>query len=255
MLALPKIPRIQPWKTTAKGLIGCWPLFEGAGPVLHDVSGYGWDGAFQATAASANALPGAVGMPGQNVISLDGRAGYVDLSAALSSYIFNDNPGFSITCWFYPTVIDGNWHTVLIKQDAATTNRQFFLGLNGGFGPPTNGLSLFLSNATASTAAVGTMALSTGRWYFAAITHYGTATPAALGLTVIPAGGAPLPLTTYQPGDFCGVDPDGGVNPVLLGAYYPVADDLFFAGLIGETRLYSRVLAASEILDIYTGTE
>ncbi|HEY3910389.1 MAG TPA: LamG-like jellyroll fold domain-containing protein [Stellaceae bacterium] len=38
------MPRIAPWKTTAKGLVACWPFFEGAGPALHDVSGQGNDG-------------------------------------------------------------------------------------------------------------------------------------------------------------------------------------------------------------------
>lgn len=86
------IPRVQPFKTTAKGLVACWPAFEGAGPVLHDVSGYGNDGGPGVFPTWADYQPAASPASGLALL-FDGASNYI---SAPSSSALNFTAALSV---------------------------------------------------------------------------------------------------------------------------------------------------------------
>lgn len=167
-------------------------------------------------------------------MSFDNTDDYVEV-ADLPRGILTDSPGFAMSGWICPQTIDSSWHTVLTKYDAAS-NRQIFLAVNGGYSATTNGLTLFTNSL--GNGAVGTAALTAGRWYFFLASHYGTGAGGnALWIysresgweTATPGGAAPSST---------GIDTDSGGNPVRLSRYTD-GSPLAFSGYMADTRFYT----------------
>lgn len=238
----PLPPRLQRGHSLARGLIGAWEFTEGSGPGLYDaVNGH--------TGTLVNIPAWAGGRAGSS-LKFNGSSQYVNLDT-LSSTIFTDVPGFSISGWAYPTLIDGTWRTIIVKQNiGGSTYRQFFVGLNGGYSCPTNGLSFFTN--TGGDGAVGTAPITTNKWYFFVAVHSGPVSgnqmyvwQEQMPLTV--TSGTAFPASTQ-------IDADDGTNPVSIGTYDRSDTSRYWGGLIDDIRIWNRALSAAEAAMLYQMT-
>jgi Concanavalin A-like lectin/glucanases superfamily len=222
MPALPKIPRVQPWKTTAKGLVSCWPCFEGTGAALHDVSGYAVDGAFQGAA-----LPVWVDAPagyrgeGTNALDFSG-ANYASFGAGL--YL----PAFSIASWLYPTSFTdyGN----IVCRGAADRNYSLYLTQTTGT------LNLYATQGGSASVLTTAAPLAQNHWSFICGSYDGSTAKIYLD-------GVLSASATWN------ISPDNA-GPLQLGTAHGDTTNGFI-GIIGETRIYDRALAPSEVWDIW----
>ena len=224
MLALPKIPRVQPWKTTAKGLVGCWPCFEGAGLVLHDIAGRANDGALVASGrpnwsdAPAPLPYGALAFSGANNVTT------VQNSPVRTGQL-------TVTAWVNP-VVTSRGDMVTVWQNGGTAGDQFdLIHFNGS---PT----IFISNGATNANAGFGGAMAGGQWYHLAGRYDGATL--SIWMNGVQQAAAATALGLSNPG-----------SSVRFGNN--AASDGAFTGSLGEVRIYDRALAPSEIWDIYTG--
>lgn len=215
----------------ARGLIAALAARPSSGSVIPDAIG-----PFPAELQQSTAYePGPAWMR-RPVKNFAGTTDYA-VVRGLGSVVLTNDPGFAISGWFRPDVIDSNWKTVCSKQ--ASGNRQFFVGLNGGYSAPTNGLSLFTNDG--AEGAVGTVALTTGRWYWFLASHYGTG-----------AGGNAIWAWSEEDGFLTGsagtagpsnttINSDGGTNPVVLSRFTD-AEPRGMQGAIGPMFFWNRAL-------------
>lgn len=245
MLTPPKIPRIQPSLTTAKGLVSCWPFFEGTGPVLHDVSGYGLDASITTATwqdapilnqlelnfntSGAQALTEAPQYaPSTNTVTMLVRAvSFVNLAAPVTTY-------------------QGNG-LLLSRHNLSVPICGLALSGNGG-GSPTAGTAAPITalwNGTASE-----YNASTGLFPTVGVTFLAAevVTPSSLTIWMIDEVGGTQSFVMTQANPARAIsDPwTVGNDPFGSGAR-------FWPGAIFEARIYGRALALSEIWDIYIG--
>lgn len=179
--------------------------------------------------ALANSPAWSTGAGGFAGLTFNGSNSRVDVTT-LSQVLFTDSPGFAISGWFRPTTLDGGWKTIIIKDGFG---RQFFIGINGGFSCPTNGLSMF-TNATGA-GAVGTNALTANRWYWFFADHFSAVSGNRLAVWSAEGGWETVSPGSASPTNTA-VDFDYGVNGVLMGAY--TGPRLFFAGQIADLSIW-----------------
>ncbi len=228
MPALPKIPRIQPWKTTAKGLVGCWPFFEGAGAVLHDISGYAIDGgpggAFPAWVDDQPRLPA----PG-GALRFDGAStwvnapGFPNLATAISVCVH-----FKISVLGAAgarLVAKWNGSVGWLLQAAFASSGPYYW-------------YVATSNGTASVSA-GTVDATADHWL--AGTYDGVLMRLYLDGVLIGSAAQTGAIVASAQSLYFGTDENHTTGSQWLDG------DLF------EARVYNRALAPSEIWDIYAG--
>jgi hypothetical protein len=165
------------------------------------------------------------------------------ISVGASQLLLADS-GYSVTGWFNVRSTS-SWRTIATKVNAGNTNRQMFIGINGGFGPPTAGLSFF-TNA-AGNGSIGTSALVVNRWYFFAATHFGSSTTA--NELYVFSSEAGLESTTRFSGNG-GVDSDSGVNPIRIGRFTD-SSPLTMDGAIDDLTIYNTALTPNEVAQVY----
>jgi Concanavalin A-like lectin/glucanases superfamily len=235
------IPRVAQWKTTAKGLVASWPMFEGVGPVAHDVSGYGYDLAtINSPPWGDRAWPAGAG----SALSLDGATQYLQLGSAgllnfgrgqpfsvlvnttfagtgnSESLIGCLDPSNSYIGWelFKTDSVSGNW----LQSFMINTFPSNCVQINWNLIPAVNTIYQIVQIYTGNSLASGFSLYANG----AAVGQQG----------VLENSLTASPVSTV---------------PVIVGRRNNGTG--YHAGLIGETRLYNRALAPSEVWDIYTG--
>lgn len=247
MLALPKIPRVQPWMSTAKGLIGCWPFFEGVGLVLHDVSGYGLDATI--TGASWVNGPGAGPLLEFNATGAQALTGNPQWAPVTNTVTMIVRAVCEIS--LAPPQTTYRYHGLLTARlmPAATQVMGMDLSDNGGGGSPGTGspITTVWNNTAAEYGASTGLFPTVGVPFLAA----GIVAPGALTTWLIDevGGAVSFTLTQSNPARALSVPwtiGNDAITSVGVGAW-------FWPGRIFEARLYDRVLAPSELWDIYTG--
>lgn len=243
MISLPKFPRVQPWMTTARGLIGCWPFFEGVGPTLHDVSGHGLD----ATISGATWADGL------------GTGPLLDFNA-LGAQAQTGNPQWAPVTNTVTVIVRAVCEVSLAPPETAylyggmLVSRRMpaktpFCGLlltgnsNGGDSTaPGSPLGMCWNNTAAEYDASTGLFPKVGVPFLAA----GIVAPGALTTWLIDETGGAVSYTLTQSNPARALsDPwTFGNDPQLL-QYWP--------GRILEARIYDRVLPPSELWGIYTG--
>jgi hypothetical protein len=226
-----------------RGLVGAWcPSISGANGVrLNDLSGQQNHGTLTNMDSATDWVPSGSGL----ALDLDNTDDCINLG---SKILFTDS-GFSVSGWFnYKN--QTNWHTCVSK--ATDTSRQFWVGLNYGFGPPLGGFSFFTNNA--SNAAIGTTnTIVFNRWYFFTATHFGNSSTANNLYVASPETGW-MSMTRYAGTGNGGVDADNGTNSTFIGRMYPTGFYTYpMNGQVDDIRIYKRVLNPSEIQLLYTG--
>lgn len=185
-------------------------------------------------------------------ITFDAVDDYIEMSSSLSSVIVTDTPGFTITGWFNASVNDGNWRTVISKQ--LGNNRQYFIGLNGGYGA-TGGAFTFFSNQGGGGGISTTAAIQTNTWHYFAVTHYGIDGNNANTLYIRTLDqelniGSPFNANSTNGA----IDSDNGTAPVRIGKYTD-SNPFLFSGKVANITYYNRKLSQSEILQNYNATK
>jgi hypothetical protein len=237
MLFLPKIPRVQPSLTTAKGLVGCWPAFEGVGAGLHDVSGYGNDlAAFGGPvwAEPADALPNLV---------LNGSSQY--LEGAGLAYNFQRTQPFSVSVWV-SFVNANNEETLVGALDPSNSYRGWELHKESS--TASNVIDFLLVNAAPTNwlQAPCNFAPSVGVLYHIVVTYDGSSR--AAGVEFYVNGVLQSKPTPFN--DSLSATTQNAI-PLILGRRND--GTVYHDGRLGELRIYDRVLAASEVWDVYQG--
>lgn len=147
-------------------------------------------------------------------LEFDNTDDFIEVSG-LPKIVLTDAVGWTICGWFRPDTINSAWHAVMSKISGS--NRQLFIGINGGYSCPTNGLTLFTNEA--GNGAVGTAALTAGRTYFFCATHAGTGAGAnKLAVWSQEAGWVDGAAGTAGP-TATAMDADAGTNPVRIARY------------------------------------
>lgn len=183
-------------------------------------------------------------------LTFDASDDYVNISSSLSSIVLTDTPGFTITGWFNTSVVDNNWRTVISKQ--LGTARQFYIGLNGGYGGTTNALSFF-TNQGGQGGVSTTSALQINTWYYFAATHYGTDGATGNTLYVRSSNGIEPTGSAFDPSTSA-MNTDVGTAPINIGKYTTDVPFLW-NGKISAITFYNRKLSQSEILQNYNSNK
>lgn len=232
--AKPVYPILRAGSPLTKGLVLALSMHEGGGLTAYDLSGRGNSGSLNSGVSWADS-------PWGKCLSFDGSSGYGDFGNVTT---FTNTPGFSIAGWFCPSVVDGNWHSVISKVNSDNTNRQLFVGVSGGYNSTTNSL-VFFTRSDSGDSAYSTATLTAGRWYHFVATHLGTGTTAN---TIYLDG--QVGLNGFDTGSGGGIDADGGTNRVLVGRFSSDSP-LLLSGYVGTINVWSRALSSGEAASLY----
>lgn len=231
--------RTQRAGSLTQGLVGAWcPSLGATGFRLQDRSGRNNHGTLTNMVSTSWVTSG-----GKGALDFDNSDDFVNVGAG--NLLLSDS-GFSVTGWFNVRSTS-SWRSFASKVNANNTNRQMFLGINGGFGPPTAGLSFFTNSA--GSGSIGTSALTVNRWYFFSATHIGSSATAN-NLFVFSQDGGSEAMTRFSGNG--GIDADSGVNPIRIGRFHD-ASPLTMDGQLDDIRVYNRALTAPEIRQLYVG--
>jgi prepilin-type N-terminal cleavage/methylation domain-containing protein len=208
------------------GLVGWWPLNEGAGSTALDQSGNGNNGTW-----SGNLINGShytTGKVGPYAGNFDGSTDYVNTS---NMNFPNPSTGsYSVSAWVnFNSIPSYNARILSYALDASDGfNLAFYLA----------GSELAFSGVKSGTKyeAVGT-SVSTGVWYFVVGEFNSISNTSSLYVNKIQgtSGNPSLGLS-------------GSVNTLFIGQ---INGGSYFPGLIDEVRVYNRALSVAEVQALY----
>lgn len=212
-----------------KGLVGAWsPCLGYTGSKLIDYSGRKNHGILVNMDPATDWVRTSKGW----VLDFDNTTPYIEISK-LPQMVLTDTTGWTICGWFRPYMIDSTWHSVISKVNSNNTNRQIYIGINGGYSTTTNGLSLFTNSN--GDGAVGTSVLTAGRLYFFCATHLGTGA-GANRLSVWSQESGWMEGTSGVNPTLTQMDSDNGTNPLRIGRFdYTI---LPLGGYVSEINMY-----------------
>jgi len=210
----PTLPHLQRGQYITNGLVGCWPMYEGSGNVVHDVSGGDNHGAMtNYTDASW------VARDHGSALEATGVAGYELAVFRTSTRLKPVHITISMRCF-----IDNR------------TNTQIWY-LNQG-GTPFRGISFVALNVTGHWSfqtftgtfnnLVTTVAPTTGKWIHMCATYDG------------------INKTIYEDGVVRGTAVDTG-DLEYDGTATQIGHAVSYDGRLSELRVYDRGLSASEV--------
>lgn len=208
-----------------RGLVLDLRMSEGTGTVVHDVSGYGNDGAFGAGAAAPSWADGRTGFG--KCLSFDGGDDYLRM-ADDTSFDFETTTDFSIFCW--------------IKAGEAGTTEYLLVSDYGAPGYWT--LWIWSTNVLRFTSSdghdscVGTVNICDGEWHH-------------VGVVCDRDGDAQL----YVDGIADGAGQAMAGGDVTTNTWIRLGSNnnnaLWYEGLVDEVRMYNRTLTRQEIRRLY----
>lgn len=211
------------------GVVGAWaPCLGPTGSRLHDMSRKNnWGEVQFATLASDWQVS-----DGQYALNFDGTDNNVRIDRNVL-----ENPAQTVTAWIRGATFPGAYNTVICKAEAATRYWIMLVKSNGKMA-----YYVYASNVV-SADGTGAFTLSTGRWYFVAMSYSASAGLAGYVDGVLDAtaaaNGAPTTGSTFA----------------NIGSHYQAFLDgssgRFFNGLIDDVKIYNRVLTQHEIRQVY----
>ena len=227
-----------------QGIVGYWPMVEGAGSVTRDMSGKGNNGTL--TNMVQGTTSGWTGGKFGSAMRFDGVNDYVTVP---DSDLFSFTDGirdipFSLSFWANPTDFGINRWVFDKRNNLIGSNEyQVILG-TGGF----ISLALFSEDGVAAIFnSVSTIALILNAWSHITFTYNGLGTS---GITIY-INGVLVPKTI---GIFGGtyVKMNNGNMPLRIGDRNWSAGVAAYAGLLSEIKIYRRMLTAMEVQQLYT---
>lgn len=219
----------------AIGLVGFWPMLEGAGQLVSDYSGYGSTGTLNSAAVWAPSFSGrAINFGASTAATLDcGRKGPLNLTGSVS-----------LSCWVYSTgPVPGvdNYPRLLGNLQLSNFNgyELVYAASNSGSGVLPNGIYIQIANggSLAAQSDVGTLPL--GRWV-----HFVGTYNAATGV-----------LNLYRDGLLRGSQ-NAGANFIGSSADNFCVGNLpasgfNFPGQVDLATVWSREITAAEVMTLY----
>ena len=223
-----------------QGLVGYWPMVEGAGINANDSSGKGNHGIL------TNMVQGTTnGWSGGNfgrAIMCDGINDYVDLGAMR---VVNGLSRLSIFAWIKITTQDGRVSSIVHRGIDSPTPFRFSLspsqtGIGGD-----NDILVLMSQGVNTYGYTTSDVLKLNQWAFVGFVFDGSKSGNSNRLQIY-ANGISIPVT------FVGTIPStvpADTGNLFLGHYTNFG---FFPGFIQEVRIYSRNISSQEIQQLYT---
>jgi prepilin-type N-terminal cleavage/methylation domain-containing protein len=204
------------------GLVGHWPLDEGTGTVAYDSSANGNSGTWQGTAAGTSGYYSA----GHNQSWAGAFNGSSNFVQASSSPAYNMTSSVSVCTWIDPSNVSGAQRVITKGFGGGGTNSLWYLFINGGY-------IHFAVNDTGFNDA-GTP-IAAGSWTFVCGVYDGANRMTYINGTLAYEAAYTTPIN---------------VNTQMLYIGYGYGGQ-YFNGLQEGVRIYSRVLAPSEIQKLY----
>lgn len=229
-MATPNIPGLllNTAHPLSRGLVGWWPMNEGAGERVNDISPYQNPGLFGNIAPSATS--GWSGGPHGRAVQFDGSDDIVSVPHAPQLALTGD---MTAAAWVFHTST-ANYRSILIKGH-----------VGAGYPAPfhmfveiTTGKVLFYFGNGSSQTGIDTPTMPLGSWAFVCGTRLGStitvyingryALSGSLGAQAVTDAGTALGIGSRTP-----------------GTAYPML------GGIANARLYNRALSAAEVAELY----
>lgn len=206
---------------------GWWPMYEGSGQVVHDLSGHGNNGMLGTTpGVDANDPTWIRGFLFGSALRFDGND-VVRIPDGSSL----DTPNVTVSAWVRATTSPGSFKYVLSKG-ATSQCRSATYGL---YTASDGGLRFYDTTASPSTlhlsGYVQPAQIWDGRWHFVAGTWDGTTAKLFVDGRLVPGGSTDVPYDATSP-----VTGDMG-----LGTYNDSCD-LYYTGDIDEVAVFNQAL-------------
>lgn len=210
----------------SSGLVGDWPLDEGAGTAVHDVSGAGNDGVLSGGATWVPALFG-------DGLSFDGQDGQVRVPDSAS---LEPTTAVSVSAWVKHAGSPGTYRYIVSK--GATSCLSASYGLYTG---PSGGLEFYVSQKRGTTYATTVDAgdaVWDGNWHLVTGTFDGS----VLRLYV---DGTEVGSSVSYPGALVYDLPTS--NDFFIGNY-PGCAERGFVGVIDDVMVWDRALTPTDVI-------
>ncbi len=211
------------------GLVGYWKFDETSGTSAADSSGSGNTGTVNG---------GAVWTTGKTngALSFDGVNDLVNAGSASS---LDDLTSFTYSAWVYKTAQDG---AIISKRNPYSGSGKYFAVDSAG---GANGIKFTVDRSSSMAFAGNANVLPSNAWYFVAATYSSIDGPR------IYVNGTEISYSTRLVGS--GSETSDAASSLTIGSAYNTPAYLF-SGKIDEVRIYSRVLSASEVSELYTAS-
>lgn len=203
------------------GLVGYWPMNEGAGDTVHDASGNSNDGTIS---GSPSWVTGKIG----DALSFNGSNDIVDMGAGSQSTLNFGTSDFSVSFWINPASTSGGGEDVMSEWPVGGSAGSFSVATVG------NRVLMFLNN-TSTYKYSNTNALAAGTW-----THVVYVKKSTTNFDVYING-------VLDDGASAGSIPSSvsaATNDFEIGIGRYNTD---FNGLIDDVKIYNRALTSDEV--------
>jgi len=210
----------------SRGLVGWWPMNEGGGTRVNDISGIGNHGTL--TNVSPGPTSGWSGGRTGSAIRFDGSDDYITIPHSPTLALVGD---MSISLWMFFTIDAA--YKMLVSKDATNVPKpyDYYVREVGA-----DGLPLFLrGNGSSNASVAGATAPASNIWNHLAVTMLGTTVTHYLNGR--PSGSGTLSTTIADGGD-----------PLRIGTR---ADGFTGACAVASPRIYNRALSAVEVAQLY----
>ena len=204
---------------SVSGLVGLWPMDEGVGGVVDDLSGNGDNGTIT---GEVTWEPGKVGAADLNFHGAGVAVGDVDIPDN-SVMDFTATQSFSLGAWVNPNTLPSKWAGIITKSTTDSPGYGLYLD-------PSNDW-VFATSSSDANPLVGTAA-TTG-WHYLTLVQDGVA-----GTRDLYVDGVLVATGTAQAAN--------GTGDLWFGGSQST-NTQFFNGSIDDVRLYNRVLTPAEI--------
>jgi hypothetical protein len=247
-LLKPTFPRLSRGRALARDLIAAWPVYEGSGATVNDLSGQGNQGTLHNSAKF-------VGSPQGWALSFTGSSSQY-MSTAVNYGSAASVVTFSVSLWFRST--DTGGHCIFgmnASQDgtSGTFDRLMYIGTDGKlyFGVFNSQNTTSINVGSSGTVADGKMHHAVGVCDSANQVVSLYLDGISQGTTAFP-GGAQAPFTGYSSSYW--VCPMAALTNIL--DIWPATTGAagYYVGLVTDMRVYNdRALTAQDMREIYMG--
>lgn len=217
----PRLPILNRSHPLARGMLGAWLMYEGAGEVLHDASGRGFHGTFISNPTWTNDR--ALNFP-------NAGTSYVDIG---NSDVLNPTGGLTLFGVVRMTQFDSTHF--FIGRDDNTLGRSYALGPRYASGQK---VELQINGNATIRDLVGQKILSTDTWY-----------------TIAATGDPDIGWKVYVDGELdasaAWLQPNTTTGPTTIGARSYSGAEAYFYGDVLVAYIYDRSMTAKEMRQLH----